>query len=154
MSEQENLILRAWDKKSRKMREVDSIAFHNLRSVGDYRSNRLPKVVNLWGFNVITQQDVVIYRDIKDVELMRYTGKNDINGVKIFAGDIVKTRYGDIGIVEYSNHFLEWRIKFYKGHDYLVTMYKYGTHIYPFVYPDMSLKVIGNKYENKEVIPA
>lgn len=69
MREQENLILRAWDKKSRKMREVDSIAFHNSRSVGDYRSSRLPKVVNLWGFNVITQQDVVIYRDIKDKKI-------------------------------------------------------------------------------------
>lgn len=144
MSEQENLILRAWDKKSRKMRKVDSIAFHNSRSAGDYCSSRLPKVVNLWGFNVITQQDVVIYRDIKDVELMRYTGKNDKCGVKIFNGDIVKLSSGAIGFIvcEYQSYIIRFSKK--------DSFYRRGLG----AYQEEELEIIGNIYENKEVIPA
>lgn len=149
-----DLILRAWDKKSRKMREVDSIAFHNLKGVGDSSNSKLPKVVNLWGFNIITQQDMIIHREAKDVELMRYSGKDDIKGIKIFDGDIVKTIYDDIGIVEYSKHFMEWRIKFYKGREHLTSYYKYGTPIFSFFYPEIYVEVIGNKYENSEDIPA
>ena len=146
MSEQENLILRAWDKKSRKMREVDSIAFHNSRSVCDYCSSRLPKVVNLWGFNIITQQDVVIYREIKDVELMRYTGKNDKCGVKIFDGDIVKLSSGAIGFIVCEHEYQAYIIRFSKKDKF----YQCGLG----AYQSKELEIIGNIYENKEVISA
>lgn len=155
-----NLILRAWDKKARKMREVDSVAFHSAKSIGDCSNNRLPKVVNLWGFNIMTQQDIIIHREIKDVELMQYSGVEDISGIRIFAGDIVKTKYGDIGIVEYSTYFLEWRIIFYLGRDHLIRYKEYGVAMFDFIYPKIHLKVIGNKYENdikrdfKKEIPA
>ncbi len=143
-----DLILRAWDKKARKMREVDSVAFHSTKSVGDCSNSRLPKVVNLWGFNIITQQDMIIHREIKDVELMKYAGIEDISDIRIFAGDIIKTKYGDIGIVEYSTHFLEWRIVFYHGREHLIKYREYGVSIFDFIYPKIQLKVIGNKYEN------
>lgn len=147
-----DLILRAWDKKSRKMREVDSIAFHNLKSVCDYNNSRLPKIANLWGYNIIADKDIIINRDIKDVELMHYTGHDDINGVRIFANDIVKTPDSDIGIVVYKKHFLEWRIVFIKGRKHLTKMKEYGVAMFDFTYPKMHLEIIGNIYENKELL--
>lgn len=139
-----DLILRAWDKKARKMREVDSIAFYNLKGVGDCSNSKLPKVVNLWGFNIITQQDMIIHREIKEVELMTYSGKDDVKGVKIFDGDIIKLSNGAIGFVvkEELTYTVHFSLKD-KTRRWALAMYQIE-----------ELEVIGNIYENSEVMPA
>lgn len=143
-----NIELRAWDKRARKMREVDSVAFYSSHDIWSYNPDNTPKVACVWCYDIIAQENFISTKDIELLELMLYTGKIDKNKVKIFAGDIVETTDGDIGIVEYSEHFLEWRIKFYIGRPHLLNKEEYGVAMFDFIYPKMTLKVIGNKYEN------
>ena len=81
----------------------------------------------------------------------RCTGLKDINGVKIFEGDIVKDERGNIGVILYSKHFCEWRIDFYKGRKDLL-LSKFGVDIFTWIYPEMLLEIIGNKYDNPDLL--
>ena len=58
---------RAWDKKTKKMRIVESIGFGALSISG-----KGYPVVNLVGENIITQQKFLIHRDTPDFILMQY----------------------------------------------------------------------------------
>lgn len=160
-----DLILRAWDKKARKMREVDSIAFHNLKSFGDSSNSKLPKVVNLWGFNIITQQDMIIHREIEDVELMQYSGNDDINGVRIFEWDILKDKSDHIRIcVKEDGAFKSPALKESRYFHYPIKNKRpdrrNGILAFLTFQDSLSrkdkaqLKIVGNIYENSEVIPA
>jgi uncharacterized phage protein (TIGR01671 family) len=80
----------------------------------------------------------------------QYTGKKDKSRVKIFEGDIVKDDRGNIGVVMYSERFLDWRIFFYRGRNDLID--KYGQNIFSWIYPKMTLKVIGNIHDNPELL--
>lgn len=81
-----------------------------------------------------------------------YSGYIDKSAAKIYTNDIIKTDYGDIGVVKYSKHFLDWRIVFVKGRKHLTVQEEYGVAMFDFIYPKIHLKVIGNIYENKELI--
>jgi len=82
---------------------------------------------------------VVYYMQGQPVELMQYTGLKDKNGKEIYEGDIVK-----------SHHFLPSEIVFTEG-IFLAedTPLLYDTLS---VYPDNKWEVIGNIYENPELI--
>ena len=76
---------------------------------------------------------------MKDIELIQYTGLKDKNCVEIFEGDIVKDVIDDmIGYVEYSDGLY---LILYK--DVVETLNEYETKY---------IEVVGNKYENKEVL--
>lgn len=80
------------------------------------------------------------------VEIMQYTGCNDITGKEIYESDIVKIDYGDellIGTMEFYD--FAWCIK---------SKYKNGKNLYyPIFCEDVDLiEVIGNIYENPELL--
>ena len=92
------------------------------------------------------------YHNIKDIELMQYTGLDDSSGKKIYEGDIVKSTFHsridgattDIYVVEYDNVnpcFVMQSI---------TSEYQ---REYDFVQVDLRTnEVIGNIYENKELL--
>lgn len=126
------ILFRAWDKKSKKMREIDSIAFNKDMDMFGCES---VKLVNLWGYDIIEQKDIIVQREGKSFVLMEYTGLKDKNGVKIFEGDIVVCN------------------RYEEKVDYLVLLKDlrdlpselYGSSL-------NYRKVIGNIYENPELL--
>lgn len=102
---------RAWDKKTKVMREVDSISFHNKRGTFDYNDSNSPKVVNVWGRDVIEDKHIILHREAKEVELMQYTGKKDMNDIEGYHKDlweyhgvIYTLEWDEISAVFYLKH--------------------------------------------------
>lgn len=83
--------------------------------------------------------DAIEYGNTRDFELMQYTGLKDMNGVEIYEGDIVR--------FDTNVQILESEVTYYHG---MFTIKKYGEKIPLFT----ALKVIGNKFENPELLEA
>ena len=82
------------------------------------------------------------YNDITDkVEVMQYTGLHDKNGKEIYEGDIVKSFFVDTD--EAGNEIYKYYIIEVK-YDEVLCSYKIDKF--------MNLEVIGNIYENKELL--
>lgn len=121
-----NLKFRAWDKKLQILGTVSNIDF-------DFEEVT---------FYIDDEEELDVSQTFKDVELMQSTGLFDKNGVEIFNGDIVRnTHTGSVGRVHWCVHntgFFYYVEKDKK--DYTVFRAKYN------------LEVIGNIYENKELL--
>lgn len=74
---------------------------------------------------------------LKEVELMQYTGLNDVNGVEIYEGDVVR--------FDTNVQILESEVTYCHG---MFTIKKYGEKIPLFT----GLKVVGNKFKNPELL--
>ena len=131
---------RIWDKKSKKMRNVESIGFGMIGI-----STKGYPVVNALGRNCIENEDILIHRENGEYELMRYTGLKDKNSVDIYEGDIIK--YGkNIFLIVYSENIASFTVDF-KRTDKKVNCYpnvNKGTML--------NAEVIGNIYTNKELL--
>lgn len=133
---------RAWDKEKKKMRPVNSIAFHYERE--DRDSSRLPKVVNMWGWDLIEDKAIIIHREIKDVVLMEFTGLKDKNGKEIWEGDVV-SRFNDTQ---------RSAVEFQDGCFFSILQKSGGSDPqYDILCNDLSVtEVIGNIYEHPELL--
>lgn len=121
-----NLKFRVWDKKLQITGTVSNIDF-------DFEEVT---------FYIDDEEELDVSQTFKDVEIMQSTGLFDKNGVEIFEGDIVRnTHTGSVGRVHWCVHntgFFYYVEKDKK--DYTVFRAKYN------------LEVIGNIYENKELL--
>lgn len=81
------------------------------------------------------------YFDVEDMILMQYTGLKDITGREIYEGDIVKSFFVDTD--EAGNEIYKYYIMEVK-YDEVLCSYKIDKF--------MNLEVIGNIYENKELL--
>ena len=94
----------------------------------------------------------VWYERYEDFDLMQYIGLKDINNVEIYEGDIVKLykekgNFKDAGVVKFdksrASFVLETQDDDYGYFSYNISYYNYNKVYY---------KVIGNIYENKELL--
>jgi len=108
---------------------------------------------------IASEKEIGIYGWV----IMQSTGLKDKNGVEIFEGDIVADRFPageDIGEVKWGNfydmdgeyypqisgHHVQWHKKCYAPSDETFTDHLLGQV--------KALEVIGNIYENPELLPA
>jgi len=119
---------KAWDKKHDEMIRVISINFDEkfVRGLTAVESNL----------------DIESSYNFEDIELLQSTGLKDKNGVEIFEGDVVKTKYAEhgrhIGVVKYSGaKFYSDGIKQYLSwHEGLNGLFE----------------IIGNKFEHPHLL--
>ena len=118
---------RAWLKNIEKMVEVEEINF-------------IYEEVRFKDYETPFTKPIEINVSFKDVELMQYTGLKDKNGVKIFEGDIVKFDDNLYQIV-YDDEDCSF-----------VLSSKEEKHRVLGCWRTPKMEVIGNIYENKELL--
>ena len=133
---------RAWHKELKVMIAVYVIDQTTKASTGEhYPSSR--------GYLLADTEEQVVF-SLDDVELLQYTGLKDKNGKEIYVGDVVnvydKENYskGDqlvtTDLVKWSEEGGYW------------TSYEPGDYYLPLGSDDLELKIIGNVYENSDLL--
>jgi uncharacterized phage protein (TIGR01671 family) len=119
---------RAWDKKENKMQQVVQILY-------GHEASNYPLSVDFFRS--------VKSRLIKDIELMQYTGLKDKNGKEIYEGDILFFGSVDEGCGD--TYEVMWVKNGFKAR-WIHTGKEYFEEL------DDTFEVIGNIYENKELL--
>lgn len=132
---------RAWDKKSKKIREIDCIAFHNKRGAFDFDSSNTPKVINVWGRDMIEDKDCILHREENDVILMQFTGLTDKNGINIYEEDILKASESIVKIVFSGRGYEGIYLNKEEKHEPPIQNNNY-----------LQWEVIGNSFESPELL--
>jgi uncharacterized phage protein (TIGR01671 family) len=125
---------RAWDKANKKMIAVPSLHFGD-----DGASHGASLTIIIWDKTAEMYDRALVVSET--AELMQYTGFKDKNGKEIYEGDILKiyTLYSDVKIEAV-----------------VFDMYSFMTSGGYFLYAfdeHYEIEVIGNIYENPELIP-
>jgi len=122
---------RAWDNTNKRMSAVAGLHFFN------------------GGIDINVFADEDEWAEEPDLILMQYTGLKDKNGKEIYDGDIVNfksyRKTANIGEVVYIDSLASFAVKYWLVLDYLHELF--SVHLYK-----DSLEVIGNIYENSELV--
>jgi uncharacterized phage protein (TIGR01671 family) len=116
-----------------KFRVFDNVT-HEMYHVGDETQLTFGTRDNTWS---LWSEDGEITWS-KEADLMQYTGLKDKNGKEIYEGDIVKSKHGQIGEVIWEN--LMWLVSWIEP--------EYDSYLYEVI----SCDIIGNIYENPELL--
>lgn len=126
---------RAWDKITKQIFEVKQIDFNAIER-------------NVYGFIAYKSifggvYESLSFRSFNNVELMQYTGLKDKHGKKIYDGDIIEISYKNSSIKQNA------KVVYEKGCFFA----DLGDRIAYYIYEvDDKCEVIGNIYENKELL--
>ena len=133
---------RAWDKLTQKYWNIESWHFED-----EYLDLIEP------GVSICDPRIERIWRKQGDVELMQYTGLKDMNGVEIYEGDIVNVTW-QRDDVEGENYAIAYdpNNDGYPAFE-LVDWYE-DVNGLSCAYIDGQITVIGNKFENPELLEA
>lgn len=138
---------RIWDKKSKKMRSVESIGFGMIGI-----STKGYPVVNALGKNCIVNEDILIHRENGEYELMQYIEIEDKNDVEVYEDDIIKFDYYGkeiSSVIEYSMGVYGF---FIDGGSSEADYYYYWTIADLIANVGKDFEVIGNIYEDSEML--
>jgi uncharacterized phage protein (TIGR01671 family) len=126
---------RAWDKQNKDWVGVDD----------RYFCCKEDGWVDVWGSAIIglSPSDNTLILMSSVFEICQYTGLKDKNGVEIYEGDFVKDRVGNIWLIKWDG---EGTLE--DGTDDWI----YGYHFPHPSYEGKQLEVIGNIYENHELL--
>lgn len=146
---------RAWDKKQKKMFKV--VSFGNIE-YKDYPEGGFYDTSDIFETGIWVNDGCFPERqDLKDFELMQYTGLKDKHEKKIYEGDILRSfhfqgkgciKYYLYHIVEWSDKYSAWFMKSRGAKD------EHDGCLMAFVYFRNSKKaeVIGNIHDNPELL--
>lgn len=133
---------RAWDKSEERM------------VYSGTKQNDYPFVWQIHNTGIeIVEHDGTNWNTIKDLVFMQYTGLKDKNGKEIYEGDIVEAK--DPYKYNSKEIFYTCEVVFTEGAAFMLkhTYENWGTvGIRYFGLRDMELEVIGNIYENPELL--
>ena len=134
---QDRFKYRAWNKKRKRMYEVLHLHTGTYDNGGDWATVK--------GFNIITQQDIHIQVQPKDCILMQCTGRCDDKKQLIYEDDIVNGHCG----VYWGKMLVIW--------DEISAAFCFKKldkkgKLLPFVSDPMFVEILGNKYENPELL--
>lgn len=119
----ENLRFRAWDKEDKRMKEVFNIDFHRFTAIVGFRLSE-PK-------SFLSDDPLII---------MQSTGLKDKNSVEIYEGDVVKTKYGEIG-------YIRW----FKGSFDFCDIEGQAFYLFS-IGAGQPFEIIGNQYEHTHLL--
>ena len=131
--------LRAWDEESQKIYYVVTLDTESV-----YGKCEVPILRVITGKMLDEYQPE--YKTVYDYTLMQYTGLKDKNGVEIYEGDIVENTTQTVYLGD--KYEVVWN-KNYAGYQLMSNGF---TSNIPLIQNFMSYKVIGNIFENPELI--